>query len=74
LRVKAHHYLVTDDKSRSGTAVIGADELKDVLLVGGDIALFELDTSILEVGLYRPARRSAWLREHYDAFRHAENG
>jgi len=72
--VKADHDFLADHERRRGAAVVCADQLKDVSLAGGDVALFELDTSILEVSLNRPARRSARLREDDDLLRHGRNG
>jgi len=68
-----HHLIVYYDGGRC-TAVIGADQLEDVFLLGPNITLFELDTSILEVSLYRPAGRSTRLREYDDFGGHAMNG
>jgi hypothetical protein len=72
--VKADHDFLADHQRRRGAAVVGADQLKDVSLAGRYVALFELDTSILEVSLNRPARRSARLRENDDLLRHGRNG
>ncbi len=74
LRIEAHHDVVSDHKSRRGAAVVRADKLKDKFFLGGDVALFEFDTSILEVGLGCPARRSARLRKNDDLLRHGRNG
>ena len=74
LRIEADHYFVSDHQRRRGVAVVGADQLKDKLFVGGNVALFVFDTSILEVGLSRSARRSARLREENDLLRHGRNG
>ena len=74
LRIETDHDLFADDERWSGAAVVGSDELEDVLLVGGHVAFFEVDTSILEVGLSGPARRSTGLGEQDDFFRHGNNG
>ena len=63
LRIEPHHYVLADHQRRCGPAVISADKLKNILLIRRHVALFEFDTSILEVGLSSPARRSTRLRE-----------
>ena len=68
-----HHLIVYYDGGRC-TAVIGADQLEDVFLLGPNIALFELDTSILEVSLNRSARRSTRLGKDDDLLGHGSNG
>lgn len=72
--VETDHDFLADDERRCGAAVVGPDQLKDVSLAGRDVALFKLDTSILEVSLDRTARRSARLREDDDLLRHERNG
>ena len=73
--IEANDDLVVDDQRRRGAAVVGADQFKNVLLVGGHVAFVVLDTSILEVGLGGPARRSTGLRVQDDLFTvHANNG
>src|ERR1041384_7123825 len=70
IRVETDHDFLPDHQSGSGAAVVGAYKLKNEFLVGGDITLFEFDTSILEVSLDRPAGRSTGLRENDDVTRH----
>ena len=74
LRIEADHHFLADHQRWRGPAVIGADQLKDELLVGRDVTFFVVDTSILEVGLNRAAGRSARLREDDDFGGHAMNG
>ena len=74
LRIETDHDVFTDDKSRRRAAVVRTDQLEDEFLIGRNVALFELDTSILEVGLGRPARRSAWLRKDDHLLQHGRNG
>jgi hypothetical protein len=64
VRVEANHHLVADNDCRSRTALILAHQLPYCGIVAGDVAHFEIDSSLREEGLSNTARRSTWLAEH----------
>jgi hypothetical protein len=64
--VESNHHLIINDESGSGTAAIFVNQIVDGLLVAADVAFFECDTPIQEVGLNEAARRSTRLgKEDY---------
>ena len=69
LPVEADHDFVADDEGGRATAVVGADQRKDSLLVAADVLVLIRDTFLRKVGLGRLARRSAGLREQEHSFR-----
>ena len=70
--VKADDDLVADHDGGRGAAVVFSHQLLHVLWVAADVAVLVLDSSLREVGLQRPARRSAGLGvNHHVLFGHA---
>jgi hypothetical protein len=71
-RVKADHDLFADDDGGSGTAVVGANQLKYRALVRTDVLKFKLDTFLRKVGLSPFAWRSTRLAvNNHFLLRHA---
>src|SRR5260221_4981795 len=50
-RIKADHDLFANDNGGCGTAVVGADQFKDRLLVRTHVFQFKLDAFLRKVGL-----------------------
>lgn len=69
LRIKPDQDLFSDDERRRSPAVVGANQFEDRFLVGTDVFLDVLDSSLREDDLNDLARRSAGLREEYHLFR-----
>ena len=64
LWIETNHHLVANDDCRSRTALILAHQFPYGGIVTGDIADFEIDSSLREEGLSNLARRSTWLTKH----------
>jgi hypothetical protein len=64
LRIEANHHLVANNDCRSRTALILAHQFPYGGIVAGDVAHFEINSSLREEGLSNTARRSTWLAEH----------
>jgi hypothetical protein len=66
LGIEADHHLIAHHQGGCSAAAILVHQFLHRLRVAGDVALFELDPSLREVGFRRPARRSAGLGEDLD--------
>ena len=64
LWIEANHHLVANDDCRSRTALILPHEFPHSGIVVGNVANFEIDSSLREEGLRNLARRSTRLTKH----------
>ena len=70
LGIESHHHLVSHHHGRRRAALVLVHQLLHRLRITAYILVFELDTSLREVGRYNVAGRSAGLREYNDLLLH----
>lgn len=64
--IEADHHFFPDDEGGGRTALVAVNQFLDGGGIGAHVAVFKIDTSLREVGLDGPARRSAGLGKHND--------